>query len=167
VWFFAHPNQSSERPALSVSKFTPENRGSLIERTAAGVSLPDAARATGIREATVKSWLTKGRRESSGEYAEFAAAIDRARESARSRPEPMDADELARVVSEMARKGSVTAAKLRWEMLRSTDEEDASEPVDEFDELRLRRRGSVGGRGLDVRGTGRSLGRRRRTDGGG
>jgi len=30
----------------------------------------------------------------------------------------MDADELAKVVSEMARKGSVQAAKLRWEMAR-------------------------------------------------
>ena len=125
---------------MSASKFTPESRGALIERTAAGVSLADAARATGIREATVKSWLTKGRRDSSGEYVEFAAAIEEARESARSRPDPMDADELARVVSEMARKGSVTAAKLRWEMLRDTASDDDKAPVDEFDQLKERRR---------------------------
>jgi transposase len=125
---------------VSASKFTPENRGALIERTAAGVSLSDSARATGIREATLKSWLTKGRRESSGDYADFAAAIDEARESARSRPEPMDADELARVVSEMARKGSVTAAKLRWEMLRDAASDDDHAPVDEFDQMKERRR---------------------------
>ena len=35
----------------------------LIERTAAGVSLPDACRALDLRLATVKGWLTRGRRE--------------------------------------------------------------------------------------------------------
>jgi hypothetical protein len=33
----------------------------------------------------------------------------------------MGDEELARVVSQMARNGSVQAAKLRWEMLRSED----------------------------------------------
>lgn len=59
---------------MSASKFTPESRGGLLERTAAGVSLPDAARAVGIREATVKSWVARGRREGEGQYAEFALA---------------------------------------------------------------------------------------------
>jgi transposase len=128
---------------VSASKFTPEVRGALIERTAAGVSLPDAARAIGIREATVKSWLTKGRRERSGEYAEFASAIEEARAAASSRPGPMEGGELAAVVSEMARKGSVQAAKLRWQMLTAseTSEEDRA---DEFDELKERRRRRAG-----------------------
>ena len=51
----------------------------------------------------------------------------------------MNADELARVVSEMARRGSVQAAKLRWDMLTATEEPD-KEPADEFDELKERRR---------------------------
>jgi hypothetical protein len=89
---------------VSASKFTPEVRGALIERTGLGLSLADACRSVGVREATVKGWLTRGRREGSGDYAEFVAAIERAREAARERPDPMDADELARVVSEMARK---------------------------------------------------------------
>jgi transposase len=106
---------------VSASKFTPEVRGALIERTGLGLSLADACRSVGVREATVKGWLTRGRREGSGDYAEFVAAIERAREAARERPDPMDADELARVVSEMARKGSVQAAKLRWDMLTAAE----------------------------------------------
>ena len=50
----------------------------------------------------------------------------------------MDADELAQVVSEMARNGSVQAAKLRWEMLRAPDGEGRPD-ADEFDELKARR----------------------------
>ncbi len=105
---------------MSASKFTPENRGALVERTAAGVALPDAARAIGIREATVKSWLTRGRRERSGEYAEFVSAIEEAR-AASSRPEAMGGGELVAVVSEMARRGSVQAARLRWNMLTAAE----------------------------------------------
>jgi len=52
----------------------------------------------------------------------------------------MDTDELARVVSESARKGSVAAMKLRWEMVRATDPQDENLAVDEFDELKERRR---------------------------
>jgi IS30 family transposase len=129
---------------MSESKFTPEIRGALIERTAAGVSLRDACRALGLREATVKGWLTRGRRENDGDYAAFAAAVDRARADRRSRPEPMDADELARRVSEMVRGGSVQAAKLRWEMLRAAEPDgegvkDDDDPLAEVDELARRR----------------------------
>jgi hypothetical protein len=128
---------------VSASKFTPEIRGGLLERTAAGVSLSDAARAVGVRETTAKSWLTRGRREESGEYADFAAAMDEAREAAKSRPDAMDEAELGRLVSGMARKGSVQAAKLSWEMLRapSGDEDTATDdPLAEVDELARRRR---------------------------
>ena len=125
---------------MSTSKFTPEVREGLIERTAAGVSLADACRAAGVREATVKSWLTRGRRERSGEYAEFVSAIEQARAAASSRPEPMEGGSQAAVVSEMARKGSVQAAKLRWEMLRAREGQAEHQPPDEFDELREARR---------------------------
>lgn len=109
---------------MAASKFTPEARGALLERFAAGVSLRDACRALELRERTVKGWLTRGRRESSGDYADFATAVDEARQAARDRPEPMTADELQRVVSETARKGSVQAQKLYWEMLRAGHEGD-------------------------------------------
>jgi hypothetical protein len=107
-----------------MTKFTPENRGGLIERTAAGVSLADASRDLGLRLPTVKGWLTRGRRESSGPYTEFVAAIERARQEAADRPGPMTRDELRLRVSEAARKGSVQAMKLMNELLRG-DEIDA------------------------------------------
>lgn len=122
---------------MSGSKFTPETRGGLLERIAAGLSLADAAREVGVREKTVKGWLTRGRKEDTGPYAQFASAVQKAREAAKSRPVPMDEAELAQVVSQMARSGSVQAAKLRWEMLQSSDPE--AVPVDEFDELKARR----------------------------
>lgn len=130
---------------MSASKFTPEVRGGLIERAAAGVSLADSARAVGVREKTVKDWLTRGRKDDDGPYADFAQAIYDAREAAQSRPQPMDADELAQVVSGMARKGSVQAAKLRWEMLRSLEAgQEEDKPVDELDELKAARAKRVG-----------------------
>jgi transposase len=124
---------------MSASKFTPETRGALLERVAAGVSLRDACRAVGLRDGTVKGWLARGRQEGSGPYSEFAEAIDQARQAAKDRPQPMDADELAQVVSEMARNGSVQAAKLRWEMLRASEGGERA-PGDILDELEARRR---------------------------
>ncbi|MEK6272975.1 MAG: hypothetical protein AABM42_10070 [Actinomycetota bacterium] len=122
--------------------YTPEARQVLMARIAArleyGVSLPDAATAEGARPETVRTWLRRGRREDSGPYADFAQAIEQARERCASRPEPMDADELAQVVSEMARNGSVQAAKLRWEMLRTPNGQEQPD-ADEFDELKARR----------------------------
>lgn len=128
---------------MAASKFTPENRGALIERFAAGCSLPDAASACGLNETTVKKWLTRGRREDAGSYAEFAAAADQTRAEARARPEPMDKDELALVVSEAARLGNTQAMKLRWEMLRTAEEPGdqgaAVDPLAALDELAERR----------------------------
>lgn len=108
-----------------MTKFTPENRGALIERTAAGVSLPDACRALDLREGTVKGWLTRGRREGDGDYAEFVAAIEQARQEAADRPGPMTRDELRLEVSRAARNGSVQAMKLMYELIRA-DEADAA-----------------------------------------
>lgn len=134
---------------MAASKFTPETRGALLERFAAGVSLADAARTLDLREPTVKGWLTRGRRESTGLYAEFVQAVEIAREEARNRPEPMDEDELRRVVSETARKGSVQAMKLMWEMIladRQSSENEKPQPeqgsveaLDELAELRATR----------------------------
>jgi hypothetical protein len=128
---------------MSASKFTPENRGALIERTAAGVSLRDAARAVGVREATVKSWVTRGRREVEGESAEFAAALDAARDEARGRPGPLTREEFELRLAEAVRGGSVQAMKL-WAELHLAGQEAPEEPLDEFDELRERRRTRAG-----------------------
>jgi hypothetical protein len=124
---------------MSASKFTPEIRRALVGRTAASVSLADACRAEGVRLNTVKAWLQRGRRESQGPYAEFAQAIEKARHTAGNRPSPMDEQELAGVVSQMARHGSVQAAKLRWEMLRSEEGQEHGQS-DILDELEAKRR---------------------------
>src|SRR5688500_13267443 len=105
----------AEKEGRMAAKFTPENRGALIERFAVGCTVPDAASACDLSPVTVKRWISRGRREDSGAYAEFFAAVEKAREDARNRPDPMDADELARVVSHAARKGNTQAMKLRWE----------------------------------------------------
>jgi hypothetical protein len=81
--------------------------------------------------------------EDTGPYADFAQAVEEARVRHHKRPEPMNADELAQVVSEMARSGSVQAAKLRWEMLRASEGRDvkpAGGILDELEERRARRR---------------------------
>ena len=65
---------------MSATRFVPEVRSALIESTAAGVSLADAANAANVRPKTVKDWLTRGRREDDGPYRDFARAIDEARQ---------------------------------------------------------------------------------------
>ena len=129
---------------MSASKFTAETRGALVERTAAGVSLPDACRALELREQTVKSWLQRGRQESNGPFAEFVAAIEDARVASAARPGPMDAAELACVVSQAARAGSVVGdeaasrdARRRGTRRRGRD--DTDDPLAEVDELARRR----------------------------
>lgn len=123
-------------------KFTEEKREGVIDRVRIGVSQADAARAVGVSEKTVKHWLTRGRKEDAGQYAEFADAVAEARAEAAERVEPMDRDELARVVAQAARGGSVQAMKLQWEMLRAKPPDEESEPADGFealDELEERR----------------------------
>ena len=127
---------------MTATKFTPDMRGALLERFAAGCSLPDAASACDLNPTTLKGWLARGRKEKATEYAEFAQAVDEAREGYKNRPVPMDEDELVRVVSESARKGNTTAMKLRWEMLNSRKQEEAekpSNPMEALDELAERR----------------------------
>lgn len=123
-------------------KWTPENRGALIERVAAGLSHQDACRAVGVSYPSLKAWMKRGRA-GDDEYAEFVQALEQAREQAKARPEPMDEEELLRVVSEAARKGSVQAMKLRWEMIladRNADEEEQpADPLAAIDELAERR----------------------------
>jgi len=117
------------------SKFTPEARGALLDLLADGLSLKDACREVSIREKTVKGWLTRGRKEDAGDYAEFAAAVDASRQDASDFEEPMTEDELKVVVSRSAKKGSVAAQKLLWEMLRAHKEPGEEEPGNPFDDL--------------------------------
>ncbi len=129
------------------SKFTPEIRGALIERFAGGATVEEAARAADLSTKTLKRWLTRGRRED-GEFAEFTAAVENAREQARNRPDPMTPEEHRLVVSESARNGSVQAMKLYWEMICADRDEDAAEeaptdPLEALDELAAKRAARV------------------------
>ena len=132
------------------SRFTPEIRGALLERFAAGLTVEDTARAVGVNTTTLKRWLARGRKESGTDYAEFAAAVDDARKKAADRPEPMDREELARVVSQAARRGNVQAMKLRDEMLLRDeqpveDDEPKAPELGSIDELAERRAAHAAG----------------------
>ncbi len=130
-----------------MTKFTPEVTARIVARVELGVSFADSAAAVGVKLPTAKGWLSRGRKEDSGRCHDFAAAVERAREMAGARLGPMDEDELARTVSELARAGGVQAARLRWEMLLAdrrranarSPKRTAKDPLAELDELARRR----------------------------
>ena len=136
---------------MSATRFTEGARAGLVARLEAGVPLSDAARAEGLPVDTVRSWLRRGRGEGAGEYADFAAGVERARAKARSarRPVPSEHDVLV-LLSEAARNGSVSAMK----ELRAYHRERGAAPsserhdsVDALDELAARREAVRRGRG--------------------
>jgi transposase len=120
---------------MAAPKFNPDTCEAIVELVFDGLSTSDAARAAGVNVKTVKNWLTRGRREGDGPYSDFADAIERAREESAEREQPMDEDELRIVVSRAAKKGSVAAQKLYWEMLRSKKDPGGEKPADPFEEL--------------------------------
>lgn len=97
---------------MAESRFTDPVRGGLLDRIAAGASLVDACRDVGVREKTVKGWITRGRREEAGDYAAFVAAVDAARAEAQAAPGPMTAEEFRAQVERAVRAGSVQAMRL-------------------------------------------------------
>lgn len=123
------------------SKFTPQIRGALLERFAAGCSIPDAAKATGVNEKTLKGWLTRGRSDEVGEYADFARDVDEARAMAKDLPGRMDEDEFRQYLETAVRNGNTQAMKL-WADLYVDPPAEDEEPVDplaKFDALAARR----------------------------
>lgn len=122
-------------------KFTAEARGALVERFAAGCTIPDAAAAVGISEKTIKHWLTRGRQEQVGEYADFARRVDEARSLAKDLPGQMDEPEFRQHLETAVRKGNTQAMKL-WADLYVDPPPEADEPVDplaKFDAVASRR----------------------------
>ena len=109
-----------------VSKFTTEVRQSIASRVEAGASLPDAARGTGIHPSTLKTWITRGRNETAGAYADFVAEIEAARSRHAEKPAPMTRDEFQQRLDAAVRAGSVTAMKLWSE--RDTQRKDPEKP---------------------------------------
>jgi hypothetical protein len=120
------------------SRFTPEARTAILARVELGVSFNEAAQASGIAVKTAKGWLARGRKEKVGDYADFARAIDEARHAAIDPPRADDRRGARPGGSQMARKGSVQAGKLRWEMLRSEEVPDQAKG-DIIDELEAKR----------------------------
>lgn len=107
------------------SKLTPEVRERILARLELGAAFADAALAAGVRPETARSWLTRGRKQASGIYADFAAAVEQARRSAQSRPAPMDAGEFRTHLEAAVRAGSVQAMKLWVETYSDSEPPDA------------------------------------------
>lgn len=126
---------------MSRKLFTPDNRAAIVARVELGLTFADAAAAAGIKRATAKGWLARGRREEEGAYADFAAAVERAREAAQAPRDPMTEAELRLVVSEFARAGNVQAMKLYWEFILADRKRrpTTADPLAELDELAQRR----------------------------
>lgn len=127
---------------MSVSLFVPENCAAVVARIEVGLSVAEAAEGAGLKLATVRGWIARGRREEEGTYAEFAAAVTEALGAPKL--EAMTPEEHRAKVSEVARKGNVQALKLMWEMIRADrdadeDAERPADPLEEIDELAARR----------------------------
>lgn len=128
------------------TSFHPDTCRAVTARIAAGATIAEAAATVDLKPRTVQNWISRGRKEESGPYSDFADDVARARHEAKTRPDPMTYDELKAIVSETAAKGSVAAQKLYWEMiLDERNGNEAEEPEAEAaplggpDELALRR----------------------------
>jgi transposase-like protein len=119
---------------MAASKFTPENRAVILAQLRTGGSLAGACREIGVRLKTAEGWLTRGRRENDGDYADFAQAVDEAR-AAHERA-GMTPDEFEGHLAKAVRAGSVQAMKL-WAELHlkpgGKDDDEAAKPADPFD----------------------------------
>lgn len=83
-----------------------------------GLALVDAAREADVAQRTAERWLTKGRRDPEGKYGQFAAQVDALRADRQiSDGQPMDEEEFKACVAAAARKGSVPAMKIAWQIL--------------------------------------------------
>jgi hypothetical protein len=61
-----------------MSKFN-EHSDRLVAMVSEGLTLTDACKNAGVPFDTARNWITRGRRDPSGEYGAFAVALDRAR----------------------------------------------------------------------------------------
>ena len=123
-----------------MTRFTPENRAAIIARVEIGESLTAAAAGAGLPLPTVKTWLARGRREQDTAYAEFAARVDAAKPlAAKVGDGPLDRDELLAVASAYARRGSVPAMRLVWEILIRRGMATPTAAPTQLDELAARR----------------------------
>jgi len=111
---------------MAASKFTADVQQAFCEGIFDGLTIAEAAKGAGVASKTVKNWLSRGRKEGDGPYADFAASVEAARAEHQEKEVPMDYDELKLVVSKSAKAGSVQAMKLFEEMLRREAKEGGS-----------------------------------------
>jgi hypothetical protein len=85
----------------------------------------DPDRRHGIAARTVSSWVTKARRDPSGQFGEFVAALDAVQERRLHLSDderPIRSIEAQAIVWRAVEAGSVQAAKLYWQMLQRQEE---------------------------------------------
>lgn len=91
-------------------------RDELVSAIRDGSTIDTAAQHAGVSVATVRSWLSRGRRDPQSRYASFAQAVDAIRaERHRLRREldgPLTVEEAEAILAKLARRGSVPALKL-------------------------------------------------------
>lgn len=120
---------------MAASKFTEENCAGFVDLVADGATTEEAARKLGIRAKTIKDWLTRGRRDGDGPYAEFAAAVEEARTTySELHQAEMTEAELRGHVAAAVRAGNVRAMELMAKMLKASSE-DSAPAEDGFDAL--------------------------------
>jgi hypothetical protein len=125
---------------MAASKLSVAMTADIAARMAAGAPLTDAARAAGVHPQTVRRWLARGRRDSEGAFAEFAAAVERARVASSERQAPVTQDEFRQRLEEAVRAGSVNAMALWARLYLRDDDGEAVEPASMIDLLAERRR---------------------------
>lgn len=121
-------------------RFTPETRGAVLQGLNAGLTLAESAQRAGLPEQTLKNWLTQGRREADTEHADFAAAVDAARE--RAARAPMDDREFRGCLNAAVRAGSVQAMKLWWSV-RDDDDDLEHDALGQLNRRRRERRAGI------------------------
>ena len=135
------------------SRFTPEARGAVLQGLSAGLTLGEAAERAGLPVQTVKNWCTQGRCEIGTPHAEFALAVEAAREAAGRAA--MSEQEFRGCVARSVRAGSVQAMRLWWAIHveeRAGFEYDPFSNPDDIDRLRLRRLRRLAGQGFNGNG---------------
>jgi transposase len=108
-------------------KFTTERRSVILASLAEGLTQVEAAARSEVTSRALKGWIARGRKESDGVYADFAAAVDAVLTAGQRKSEDLTEAEHRALVAERCRNGSDTALKLYWEMIRAHREPEEAE----------------------------------------
>lgn len=92
---------------MATSKFTPYNQAAIVHHLRRGGSMAEICRDLAVREKTAEGWLTRGRREDAGDYADFAGRVEQAR--AEADQESLEELDVVKLLEKAARNGSIQA----------------------------------------------------------